>query len=1222
MQSSCAKACGFCKPKPACIWNSWMTWTSCSRSCGTGAQTRSRKMIGSGCIGSPIETRQCNMQNCPTPPPTTTRPAATPANKYQGECKDEETWCSGIAQSQCRSSIQIAARCRKSCGLCIAAISAPTVGGGEWQPWSPWTACSGSCKGGFSKSRERRCGEYGRKCDGKSSETSPCSIGFDCYVDEYFKCSDKSDNCNEYALEGRCFDSQFKDWMSNNCEASCRLCMGLNIQWSEWTSCKVPGGVCGNGERKRSHDVTTIVETCNIPCASKASSTKADCKDKHPYCPNLTSHCESKSVQSACQFTCNSCPADIPVDNTCKDKNDYVCSQSANCQKEEFQYLCLKTCKTCMKAASQSVDNSSVSASNSASNCKDLSPACKGAGIKAQCSNNLWLKKNCRETCETCGVSEEAMTTRAPLTTMSPVCIDKSRDCPRWKSMCQSQREILEVKCPVTCGICVPETTKAPITTTTTTKVATSPKTMNCMDGPLCSHYAGNWEINCRDSAEFRDTCPTLCKIDICAEYWDEDLIPENTDELEKRWRAWQEWGACSVSCGGGERSRSRTCNAPVYKPCTYGSESDTGLCNKMSCCPKMCDNCQPYFGEWAEWSTCTATCRGSGARSRSRECIQVNEDKPGACEGDASENDDCPNLDICYDEWTKWTDCDADCGNNSTQTRQRVCNEPEDCEWVDKESQECAGSCVFDDWSEWSDCSVTCGNATATRSRDCPVEGACGEESIETMDCEVLPCAEYLDWSEWSECSVSCGGGEMRRERNCTEVDECSSLGAPSAIMACNEEGCPVVVEWGEWTAYSPCSESAECGQGHRERVRGEDVETINCYAGLCSDVGAWTEWAITENNCEITCGGYKLRERQCINGIPEQGGCQGDATETIECEPCGEWNVWTSWSDCNKSCHTDGVKGIRSRSRKCMGGRCKAGDAEEIISCCDFKPTLRTTTEWETTSSTTGTTNNPTTTTPSQVTSTVAFTISKADTTTAEITETPVLEAELDRLFDSFVFGEPSDCNIAELSEEPNRILSSSNRESFEAEKAMSEEGGWCASLESSDNWLVIDYAEDITFVGVKFNIVEEVINNGGFMGTETQSMRHMASEVKVEYNQDGQWTPIQSIDTAVLTAFEERHLSDPFGNPSVDRLWTKKIKTDRIRLSVVATFGRNECLNVRILTCAPAIQVSFGLPPFASLPSGNPFLSNVIDEEDVFSLNDQNDFQRIEIDGSGDF
>jgi len=221
-----------------------------------------------------------------------------------------------------------------------------------------------------------------------------------------------------------------------------------------------------------------------------------------------------------------------------------------------------------------------------------------------------------------------------------------------------------------------------------------------------------------------------------------------------------------------------------------------------------MCDNCQPYFGEWAEWSTCTATCRGSGARSRSRECIQVNEDKPGACEGDASENDDCPNLDICYDEWTKWTDCDADCGNNSTQTRQRVCSEPEDCEWVDKESQECAGSCVFDDWSEWSDCSTTCGNATATRSRDCPVEGACGEESIETMDCEVLPCAEYLDWSEWSECSVSCGGGEMRRERNCTEVDECSSLGAPSAIMACNEEGCPVVVEWGEWTTYSPCSE------------------------------------------------------------------------------------------------------------------------------------------------------------------------------------------------------------------------------------------------------------------------------------------------------------------------------------------------------------------------------------------------------------------------------
>lgn len=313
-------------------------------------------------------------------------------------------------------------------------------------------------------------------------------------------------------------------------------------------------------------------------------------------------------------------------------------------------------------------------------------------------------------------------------------------------------------------------------------------------------------------------------------------------------------------------------------------------------------------------------------------------------------------------------------------------------------------------------------------------------------------------------------------------------------------------------------------------------------------------------------------------------------------------------------------------------MGGRCKAGDAEEIISCvtpaCDFKPTLRSTTEWETTSSTTGTTDNPTTTTASLVTSTVAVTTSESDTTTDEITDTPVLEAELS-IFDAFEFGEPSDCDIVELSEKPNRILSSSNRESFEAEKAMSEEGGWCASLESSDNWLVIDYDEEITFVGVKFNIVEEVINNGGFMGLETQSMRHMVSEVKVEYNQDGQWTPIQSIDTAVLTAFEERHLADPFGNPSVDRLWTKKIKTDRIRLSIVATFGRNECLNVRILTCdsPPAIEAFTGLPPFISLEGGNPFLpQEIVEEDNVFALEDDDlsdlsDFG-IETDGSGDF
>ena len=75
-------------------------------------------------------------------------------------------------------------------------------------------------------------------------------------------------------------------------------------------------------------------------------------------------------------------------------------------------------------------------------------------------------------------------------------------------------------------------------------------------------------------------------------------------------------------------------------------------------------------------------------------------------------------------------------------------------------------------------------------------------------------------------------------------------------------------------WSEWSGCS--VECGTGSRSRKRGNDTEEINCWAGLCPGIGFWSEWSGIENNCELTCGGSKIRKRHCINGIPREGGCQ----------------------------------------------------------------------------------------------------------------------------------------------------------------------------------------------------------------------------------------------------------------------------------------------------------------------------------------------------------
>merc|ERR1719418_481227 len=58
------------KPCPVdCQWSGWNSWSSCSRSCDRGSQSRSRSKLtveayGGTCSGSSYETKYCNTHNC------------------------------------------------------------------------------------------------------------------------------------------------------------------------------------------------------------------------------------------------------------------------------------------------------------------------------------------------------------------------------------------------------------------------------------------------------------------------------------------------------------------------------------------------------------------------------------------------------------------------------------------------------------------------------------------------------------------------------------------------------------------------------------------------------------------------------------------------------------------------------------------------------------------------------------------------------------------------------------------------------------------------------------------------------------------------------------------------------------------------------------------------------------------------------------------------------
>ncbi len=66
------------------------------------------------------------------------------------------------------------------------------------------------------------------------------------------------------------------------------------------------------------------------------------------------------------------------------------------------------------------------------------------------------------------------------------------------------------------------------------------------------------------------------------------DGVIDEGVEIDGGWSAWGGWSACSASCGGGRRSRSRTCTAPASdcggSPCV-GSSSEEETCNSQPCC-------------------------------------------------------------------------------------------------------------------------------------------------------------------------------------------------------------------------------------------------------------------------------------------------------------------------------------------------------------------------------------------------------------------------------------------------------------------------------------------------------------------------------------------------------------------------------------------------------------------------------------------------------------
>ncbi|PFX32412.1 Hemicentin-1 [Stylophora pistillata] len=506
----------------------------------------------------------------------------------------------------------------------------------------------------------------------------------------------------------------------------------------------------------------------------------------------------------------------------------------------------------------------------------------------------------------------------------------------------------------------------------------------------------GNWarwedwrqcSVSCGGGTQIRSrTCtnppPQFGGRNCSGESQNERSCNEQRCPIDGNWNGWGDWEVCSVTCGGGIQSRTRTCTNPwprfEGRDCN-GEEFEERPCNDNPC---------PIDGRWTrwgDWEQCSMTC-GGGVQVSRRSCTDPAPAFEGAnCEGDSLRSrscneEECP-VDGRWTKWGAWEPCPVSCGGG-IQLSKRSCTNPapafggDDCEGDSVRSRSCnERGCPADgNWSVWSEftlCSVFCGGGRQNRSRTCtnppPKNDGkyCAGESSEIRPCNTLPCPVDGGWSsfgEWGSCSLTCGGGVQDRQRTCTNPPPAHSGrpcdGSSVETRFCKQFPCPVHGNWARWQSWSICSKS--CGGGDQSRMRtctnppplhggrqclGRNKETRSCNRRPCPVDGNWADWK-PWSSCSRSCaGGKQIRWRSCTNPQPSSGGswCIGSRQETKSCNEdklCpvnGGWSFWGYWGRCSVSCGA----GVRHRARTCNnpppahgGARCR-GESKEVSYC-----------------------------------------------------------------------------------------------------------------------------------------------------------------------------------------------------------------------------------------------------------------------------------------------
>lgn len=988
------KACNTQPCNAECQMSDWSQWSTCSADCGKGTMTRSRTLLNLeakfsiGCDGALEE--------------------ALPCLGKEGVCPQTDcTWSQWNDWSSCSASCgggvarrmrALEALPRNGGAACAALTKSEAVPcnmqpcgkeciNGKWGDWHDWESCTASCDGGFHvrrRSIEQYPNECGRPADGVKHEYKPCEglpkcvQDVDCVVSDWGEWSFCSRTCygaserNRYikvfpAGSGKsCDNTSLKETAPCNpgpaeeaaegCRAPGPADCALS-EWGDWSWCS---SSCGGGQRERRRKVLTLPRGGGKTCDAGLA---------------VLEPCNPEPCQME---DCQDC-----VWGEWSDWGD--CS---GCQGERYRHRSIQQMPNhCGRICDL---KSAKEVSNCTGHCEEKlfcawtewsSPAGCGVG----CGPGTMIRSRALTLTNTpvdtslftvdhggrCQGAQLNMSVCPATTPCRPPCIPRDCEFSAWgewsapasSGLCERQRGITSGnECGKPCSGRTGETKRCMLPNPDLKNCALSdwtawsPCHMNVKVGQRHRERSVIQEPSfdgtpCSATTHESEQCNTKLPVDC---------------ELSE----WGDWDECHRSCGGGVQSRQRQilAHAEFGGALCEDNLAEMRMCNEEPCIEAK-EDC--LYSGWTSWSGCGT----DGQRYRERGIERYASGSGEFCDGDLEQTEPCAEedtVDCVVSDWTTWDDCDALCGGGQMRRQRQIMVFPtaggQVCPSELIQTKGCNlipcsfRDCQVGDWQTWSECSTSCGVGQRQRSRAVlhirdPEGVGCNQDLVQISDCTSALCqqddCQWGEWEDWSGCSCSCNGGQQTRVRHIAQMPSSGGklceVRDKAEVRACNTQSCsaPRCRDglWGDWDAWSACSQSCGGGTIYRSRqvvqmanecgspVTGKARETAMCNMDtpceppvdcLFSDWGVWSA-------CSQTCNGVMRRSRRiqrygsgagafCGGALKDISSCnpvpgEGPSPCDVHLEPpvnC-QLSEWSDWATCSTSC--GGGEAVRTR-------------------------------------------------------------------------------------------------------------------------------------------------------------------------------------------------------------------------------------------------------------------------------------------------------------------